>query len=436
MIKHLKAIKWAMVAMDSALYWSSVIFIGRENFFSFSSRGVMAYGFIYLILILGLYAFKGYDQAVIANGKKDTAIRITSAVVVSAVFAVGMVVLFLPFYELRPLRFLKAVALCGITMPLVRMLAGAYIKGIFPSKRCIVIGSSAKWSPLMKEISQSLSRKLIPTAYCEGTSDAIRACLEKRHRSTVIIVAEERALDDQDMVKTLKNSGLTILYLPNLAETALKRIPMELLDSYSSYYSVSFQAIASRPVERSFNLATATAISLVLGPIALISAIAIAVNDGFPVLFKQKRTGKDGEKFTIYKFRTMAQAPEGCHGDPEQDCQRLTKTGRIIRKLRLDEIPQLINVIKGDMNLVGPRPEIDRFIEMCSGNIPFYDERHRIKPGITGWAQVKYKYTSDLNTYRDKTEYDLYYVKNQNILLDLTIILATIGTMVGMKGAK
>jgi len=436
MIRHLKYIKWSLLAFDTVVYWASVIFIGRENFFSFSIRGVSAYGFIYLVLILGLYSFKSYDQVTLTNGKKESAIRTASAVLISGVFAVGMVVLFLPFYELRPWRFIKAMGTCMIIMPLLRTATVLYIKRVFPSKRCIVIGDKAKWHCLMIEMSNSLSRKFLPVAYCQANVEKLENCLEKRSSATSVVITEESTLDDKRIMDTLKKSDIEIHYLPHLVEKVLKRIPMKVLESYQSYYSICFQDISSKPIERSFNLAAAAILSVILAPFAAAAAIAIATDDGKPMLFRQKRTGKGGEHFTIYKFRTMSQADEKCHGDPDQDLSRLTKAGRIIRKLRLDEIPQLINIIRGDMNLVGPRPEIDRFVKMCSGSIPFYEDRHRIKPGITGWAQIKYRYTSDLETYKSKTEYDLYYVKNQNILLDLTIILATVGTMVGMKGAK
>ncbi|WP_129409312.1 sugar transferase [Marinitoga lauensis] len=154
-------------------------------------------------------------------------------------------------------------------------------------------------------------------------------------------------------------------------------------------------------------------ISLILtAPLFLIISILNYIIIGKPIIFKQIRVGKNKKKFLMYKFRTI-------HND------NIHSFGKFLRKTRLDEIPQFINVLIGNMNFIGPRPEMISFHEMCEENIDYYNYRLYVNPGITGWAQVKFKYTTSLEDYKTKTEYDLYYVKNKSFLLDLKILLLT-----------
>jgi lipopolysaccharide/colanic/teichoic acid biosynthesis glycosyltransferase len=158
--------------------------------------------------------------------------------------------------------------------------------------------------------------------------------------------------------------------------------------------------------------------------------------DGRPIIFKQQRVGKDGKSFTMYKFRTMrnVRVDQAKFATQEQD--RILKIGHIIRPYRLDELPQFFNVLKGEMSVVGPRPEQIDFVKEYSQEIPGYDFRHIVKPGITGWAQIRYKYSASMEETKQKLSYDLYYVKNRTIFLDLKIMLHTLETIVFRRGAK
>ncbi|MBC7257399.1 MAG: sugar transferase, partial [Chloroflexi bacterium] len=178
-------------------------------------------------------------------------------------------------------------------------------------------------------------------------------------------------------------------------------------------------------------------VALVLtSPIMLIIALCILIEDGRPIIFKQRRIGKDGKPFTVYKFRTMrnSQTSQAKYATHEQD--RILKIGHIIRPYRLDELPQFFNVLMGEMSVVGPRPEQIDFVKEYSQKIPGYDFRHIVKPGITGWAQIKYKYSSSVEEAKEKLSYDLYYVKNRTIFLDLKIMLHTLEAIIFRRGAK
>ncbi len=171
-------------------------------------------------------------------------------------------------------------------------------------------------------------------------------------------------------------------------------------------------------------------------PLWILVALAIKLDSPGPVLFKQKRVGKDGKIFTIYKFRSMVQGAEKMTGPKwaEEDDPRITRVGRVLRKLRIDEFPQLINVLAGDMSLVGPRPERPYFVRRLKHQIPLYSRRLRVKPGITGWAQVKGRYDTSIEDVKRKLEYDLFYIENMSLRMDFKILLTTIYVVLAGKG--
>jgi exopolysaccharide biosynthesis polyprenyl glycosylphosphotransferase len=168
----------------------------------------------------------------------------------------------------------------------------------------------------------------------------------------------------------------------------------------------------------------------------MIIAAMIKLNSHGPVLYRQIRVGKDGRHFKMLKFRSMKTDAEK-HTGPVwagRNDPRVTKVGRFLRRTHLDELPQFLNVVKGDMSLVGPRPERPFFVEKLSKEIPLYKHRHRVKPGITGWAQVKYKYDENIEDVRNKIKYDLFYIENNSWRLDLKILFNTVYVMVAGKG--
>jgi exopolysaccharide biosynthesis polyprenyl glycosylphosphotransferase len=177
---------------------------------------------------------------------------------------------------------------------------------------------------------------------------------------------------------------------------------------------------------------------LLSAPITLLTAVAIKVDSPGPILYRQERVGQNDELFTIYKFRSMCESAEA-NGGPvwaTEDDYRVTRVGKIIRKLRIDEIPQMINVLNGQMSLVGPRPERPFFVQTLNKKIPYYSLRHSIKPGITGWAQICYSYGDSEQDAIEKLQYDLYYVKNMSALFDLQIIFESLKVVLLGKGAR
>ena len=171
-------------------------------------------------------------------------------------------------------------------------------------------------------------------------------------------------------------------------------------------------------------------------PIVLLTAILIKVDSKGPVFYRQERVGEHGRLFTLLKFRSMrVDAEEGGPVWASKDDDRATRLGRIIRKIRIDEIPQFWNILRGEMNFVGPRPERPHFVAQLANEIPYYEQRHLIPPGLTGWAQIKYPYGASIEDARQKLQYDLYYVKNQSLILDAIVLFETIKIILFGRGA-
>lgn len=173
-------------------------------------------------------------------------------------------------------------------------------------------------------------------------------------------------------------------------------------------------------------------------PLMVLTAAAIAADSPGPVFYSQIRVGRLGKPFKLYKFRSMAADAEA-GGDPRwarKNDSRITRVGRFIRATRIDELPQLVNVLAGDMSMVGPRPERPHFVEQLSRTIPLYPQRTYVKPGLTGWAQVNFPYAASIEDAREKLSYDLYYAKNQSVALDAIILLSTIRVVLFREGAR
>jgi sugar transferase (PEP-CTERM system associated) len=194
---------------------------------------------------------------------------------------------------------------------------------------------------------------------------------------------------------------------------------------------------ATRWMKRTIDLTLSIVLAVLSFPLMVLTALAVWLESGRPVLYLQERVGENGRTFTLRKFRSMRTDAES-GGTPvwaKDGDDRITRVGRFIRKTRLDELPQLWNVVRGDMSFVGPRPERPYFVSELAREIPFYQQRHAVKPGLTGWAQVKYRYGASLEDAMEKLRYDLYYIKHLSVFFDLTIVFDTVKVVLFRKGA-
>jgi len=235
-------------------------------------------------------------------------------------------------------------------------------------------------------------------------------------------------------------SGIDIVDVMTFFERETGKVRLDMLHPSWLVFSDGFeQGVARMFVKRAFDLGASLLLLALMWPVMLLTALCIMIESGprAPILYRQVRVGEDGKPFQVLKFRSMRVDAEksGAQWAQEND-SRITRVGRVIRKLRIDEMPQVINVWRGDMSFVGPRPERPEFVIQLSENIPYYSERHRAKPGITGWAQLLYPYGASEKDAVEKLQYDLYYVKNHSLMLDLLILVQTAEVVLWGRGAR
>jgi sugar transferase (PEP-CTERM system associated) len=255
----------------------------------------------------------------------------------------------------------------------------------------------------------------------------------------VVAVEEKRgSLPIKELLST-KMKGTNVVQGESFYEELTGKILVENINPSWFIFSDGFRKNRKTQVINRLAGLLMASLSLVLtAPIMAIIAIAIKLDSKGPVVFKQKRCGEGGRTFMLYKFRSMIENAEEITGPSwagESDA-RITRSGRILRKYRLDELPQLFNVLKGDMSFVGPRPERPEFVKGLKEIIPYYMERHNVKPGITGWAQVCYRYGASVHDAIEKLKYDLFYVKNMSLFMDLAIIFRTMKIVLQKDGAR
>lgn len=270
-----------------------------------------------------------------------------------------------------------------------------------------------------------------------------RSLLELARRQevdeVVVAVDDRRRGLPLDELLDCKMSGVEVIDLMTFFERETGKIKLDLLQPSWLIFSQGFErGLLQEYTKRAFDIVVSSVLLLAALPIILFTAIAIFLGDGGPVLFRQIRVGQHSRSFCMYKFRSMTADAEsdGQVRWAQAGDQRVTKVGVLIRKLRIDELPQILNVLKGDMSFVGPRPERPEFVHQLSAKIPYYKERHRVKPGITGWAQICYPYGASEKDSLEKLQFDLYYAKNHNIFLDFTILLQTVEVIFFGKGAR
>jgi exopolysaccharide biosynthesis polyprenyl glycosylphosphotransferase len=325
---------------------------------------------------------------------------------------------------------------------LTRTLFYLLVKNILPVLDFIIVGSKDKWKNLSMEISDSVLNKIKPVCYALPTIEQLEKCIKDNPQVRSMIVIDPSFLSNSDVrrrINYLRNNNIKVEYLPNIVENYLERVPLEVAKEFASYYEITLNTAPVRYSKRALDIALAL-LGLIMGlPFMAIIALWILIEDGRPVIFSQQRVGMNNKKYTMHKFRSMKNATSKEKIPAfvtEEGARILNPIGKIIRKTRMDELPQLWDVLIGNMSLIGPRPEQPQFVEQFSDELPFYDYRHHVRPGITGWAQVNFSYAATLEETAKKLEYDLYYVKNWSMLLDLSIILKTVETMLGMKGSK
>lgn len=320
--------------------------------------------------------------------------------------------------------------------------------------RVLIMGTGPDAQAVYRDLTQPLQRSVdvvgfFPSDRGEEVTVDARSILPagnlvqlvRKHKVNEIIVAvrERRggALPLRELLDC-KLNGVRVLDLSSFFERVQGQVPVDSLRASWLIYGDGFrQGWARTLVKRCFDLCAAIMLLVLALPIMLVTALLILLEDGAPLFYRQERVGLGGRVFKVIKFRSMRRDAEK-DGKPRwasSNDDRVTRVGRVIRKLRIDELPQLLNVIVGEMSLVGPRPERPFFVDQLAREIPFYAVRHCVKPGVTGWAQVRYQYGSSVDDAVQKLQYDLYYVKNHTLVLDVLVLFETVRVVLTGEGA-
>ncbi len=405
--------------------------------------------FIWLLLLIELYDTKS------ASRRGDTIRGITVSTIVSTFLY--LLIFFVSEPKSLPRRGVAAfiAAAAGFTL-LWRLI---YIR-IFTApvflRRVIIIGAGRAGSTLAEEIKKIEPRPFYLVGFVDddkkkigkkivgvpvlGSSKELIQVIENEHATDLIFSISGNMLPTMySAILAAEEKGIDVYTMPVVYEELMGRVPVALLAD--DWILRSFVDRAHAPESYELIKRLLDIIGSVFGLIFLalvypLIALVIVIDDGFPILFKQVRVGKSGKKFVLYKFRSMKKNAEedGIARFAVENDDRVLRVGGFLRKSHLDEIPQFINVIKGDITLVGPRAERPEMVEDLQADIPFYRARLFIKPGVTGWAQINYGYASNIEETAIKLEHDLYYIMHRNFMIDLLIIVRTIGAVVGFRG--
>jgi sugar transferase (PEP-CTERM system associated) len=278
----------------------------------------------------------------------------------------------------------------------------------------------------------------IPGVPSVGTVNDLGSIIEEIHPDRVVIALQER--HQSSLMQVLlkhRSRGLQIQEAATLYEQLAGKIPVESIHPSILVFSGGFakHSLLKRLYQRIFGVVGASLGLLLCGPLMLLAALLIKLESPGPVFYRQSRVGINGKTFDIIKFRSMHADAErsGPQWARESD-PRITRIGAIMRKLRIDELPQFVNILRGQMSFVGPRPERPYFVDLLREQIPYFDLRHSVRPGVTGWAQVSCPYGASVEDAKEKLQYDLFYVKNRSVTLDCVILFQTIKTILMGRG--
>ena len=290
-------------------------------------------------------------------------------------------------------------------------------------------------------VSMSEANRVIPEAIARDAIYNLADHVVLLNASEVVLALEERrnSLPLKDLLR-IKTTGVHVNEISTFLERETGRVDLDSVNPSWLIFSDGFSSgrMVSSAFKRLFDIAASVILLVLALPVILVTAAAIKFESRGPVFYRQRRVGLYNVGFDIIKLRSMRQDAEvaGKAVWAEKDDPRITRVGRFIRKVRIDELPQAWSVLKGEMSFVGPRPERPQFVEDLEQKLPYYAERHMVKPGITGWAQINYPYGASIEDARQKLEYDLYYAKNYSPFLDLLILLQTIRVVLWPEGAR
>ena len=400
---------------------------------SSDTRDFIIYTPYTLIFLFAAYIFRGFEE-----NRSNNIYHLLLSFCVSAFLGLVVLGAILGFIE-QPFEKWKVLILLIFSVvffPLVHyFIFNIIMRKILPTRRFLVFGNKKIWEKLISEIIGLSPRRMVIIDFLESKEELIDKI------NTLDLDSVDFALDT-GMFFQLKSDpqlkeyskvyrfveSIPVMSISTMVENHMKVLPIQIVKKYEQHYELLFSEINISFMSRVLDVIASITLIFLFLPILSISMLLILIMDGGPVFFTQKRHGYKGKLFNIYKLRTYKVTDQGLVS---------LRSGSILRKLRFNEIPQILNIFNGDMSLVGPRPDVPDTFNYCRREIPYYHYRTYVKPGITGHAQVNFKYLEslDVETFTKRLEYDLYYVKNSSVYLYITTLLRTVESIVFLRGA-
>jgi sugar transferase (PEP-CTERM system associated) len=410
---------------------------------------VFAFGMVIIMSGMGLY------QTDLWNNTLSVRLRVVIA------FAVAFAVVGLVAY-LMPKLYPGLVVVGAMTIALA-LTGSLCVRALFYrwqhlgafKSRVLVLGTGSRVATLAEFAQRNANHEVVgyvatqpgrhyvpsPLVVPTAPGDSLLSIAERHAVQKIVVGVRDRrggGFPVQELLEC-RMKGIEVVELSTFFEREYRQVMLESLNPSWMVLGDGFrQGFFKNMKKRLFDLIVSIVLLLVSLPVLLLAVICIYLEGGLPVLYRQQRVGRGGRAFTLYKLRTMrmdAESNETPQWAAAND-DRTTRVGRFLRKTRIDELPQIFNVLKGEMSLIGPRPERPVFVNQLVKQVPFYALRHSVKPGITGWAQVRYSYGASVDDAVEKLQHDLYYVKNNSLFLDIMILLATVEVVLWGKGAR
>ena len=455
----------ALFLLDAAsmlLVWPVLLHFGCWGIECFRPTPDGAAALVYPIAnLVSLYALGLYRREAIIQTRESLG-RVPLAV---SLAAVGTAVLLgvLAFWTGSPLNRVRlfsgaVIGFCVAGLAARLIFSGLKRRGTF-QRRLLIVGAGQRAWDLLCMLRNEGSRPTyqmhfvhhpdmgaIDPRLTASLTDAIQICDQTDvfaaalllHPDEIVVAPDERRGMKLDSLLACKKDGYPVIQYLAFLEHEIRRVDIRRVDvSWLLYSSGFYFGTIDKALKRVLDVAVSFLLLVLFSPCIVGAALAVELDDGGPILYSQERVTRGEHHFRIYKMRTMRTDAEryGAVWAEARD-PRITRVGRFLRQTRIDEMPQLINVLRGDMSLVGPRPERPNFTAQLAEQLPLYQERHMVKAGLTGWAQINYPYGASLDDARSKLSYDLYYVKNFSILFDLLILLQTLRVVLWPSGAR
>ncbi|HVS20858.1 MAG TPA: TIGR03013 family XrtA/PEP-CTERM system glycosyltransferase [Pyrinomonadaceae bacterium] len=417
-----------------------------------SRHGLYKVGLATVFCLTAFYLFDLYDF-VVMHDRRELVLRLLQAL------GLAWVALALIFYAVPQVMIGRGVSLISLPLALALMVgwrvAIHWVLG-HPElgERILIVGSGPFAIEIAKETlgrpdagfrvvgfvdnDPALVGKSLINPKVIGLTSELGALVRRENIDRIVVAIGDRRgqFPTQELLRLSLSGDVSIEESASFYERLTGRVLLDMIRPSWLIFSSRGQRVRMNEMALAIMNRTVALIGAMLSlPIAMATALLITIDSRGPLLYKQERVGKNGRPFTLMKFRSMrVDAEKNGPVWAKTDDQRMTRVGRIIRKIRVDEIPQFWNILRGDMNFVGPRPERPHFVAQLAHEISFYEQRHLIAPGLTGWAQIKYPYGASIEDARQKLQYDLYYIKNQSLTLDAIIMFETIKTILFGRG--